>query len=320
VRLVLAAALAPILVAGALATTAFAHTTDTAPPPNPVVATSDSTATVGEYQTTLAGDPATVYHPADAADRRHPVALLLQGANVSRANYARYARATASYGFIVVVPDHSRLVFGVPMLFAEEKQVTDAAAWMTVEDTRAGSPVAGHVDTANLVLLGHSAGGAAGLYAVEGTCMPPFCLVPPYTRPAQLRAAALFGTNSAVPGVPGADPIETAGVPVALLQGSLDTRATPTAAQATYDALTGGPKTLITVLGANHYGITDTANPVGAQPDPSVPTLDRQQSIATIARWSAMWLRAQLGDVAARFYVRFVGPHVDANVLVQRAD
>ncbi|OPC79656.1 hypothetical protein B4N89_00685 [Embleya scabrispora] len=316
-RHALVVCLASVVTAGALAAAPATAGVAPARAANPPAAVVERVDVVGEYEATVAGDPATVYHPQHTRGRRYPVALLLQGADVPRAAYARYARTVASYGFIVVVPDHERIVFGRPMLFAEERQVDDAAAWMAAEDGRAGSPVAGGVDTANLVLLGHSAGGVAALYAVEGTCKPPFCVDPTDARPPQLRAAALYGTNSAAPGVPGADPIETAGVPVALIQGSLDGRASLAAGQATYDAMSGGGKALIVLDGANHYGVTDTQNPVGALPDANIPTLPQEVSVDTAAKWSAMWLRARLGDAAAGFYVYVVGDLVDANVRLQ---
>src|SRR5687767_11722473 len=99
---------------------------------------------VGTYGTTVNGDPADVYHPNTSSPHQPwPVVLLLQGANVGRANYAGFARKVASYGFVVVVPDHTRVIFGVPGLYADGAEATWTVAWAAAENARTGSPVKG---------------------------------------------------------------------------------------------------------------------------------------------------------------------------------
>ncbi|WP_436775815.1 alpha/beta hydrolase family protein [Yinghuangia sp. YIM S09857] len=271
---------------------------------------------VSAYETTVAGDPATVYAPATGTAL--PVALLLQGANVGRTQYASYARAVASHGFVVVVPDHQRVIFGTPGLYPVQEQAARTVAWAQAENTAAASPVLGRVDTGSLVLIGHSFGGAASLYAVQGPCQVPFCVPPGEARPAELKAAVVYGTNTADPAGGGAAPIDTGGIPVAFIQGGRDGLASPSQAEATYDALATGPASLITVPDANHYGLTDVQNPAGSRPDPSAQPLPQAATIDIAARWTALYLRARLGDGwSAAYLYSGLADLVDANATVR---
>jgi hypothetical protein len=259
---------------------------------------------VSTYSTSIGVDPADVYHPVDVADgQRLPVAFLMQGANVDKTLYSGFARGVASYGFVVVVSNHTNVVFGQVGYYQEEWSTNLAQTWMTLEDTRSGSPLQGRIDVDTMVLLGHSYGGAASLFAIGDDCQIPFCMTGVYQRPSNLRAAALFGSNTVTPEaqtleplISGVSPVDLDGVGTALVNGTLDGAATPANARATYDVMSDGPKALISVSGANHYGVTDVQNPVGAKPDPSVQLLPQSTTIETITRWSALWLLAQLGD------------------------
>lgn len=270
------------------------------------------------YAASVGDDAADVYYPESGS--RLPVVLLQQGANVDKSHYEGYARTVAAFGFVVVVPNHVRSVFGVPGLWASADQGLTAVAWSKAENARAGSPLAGRLDPASFALLGHSFGGAAGMATVQGQCAPPFCfgLPPGAVKPAELKAAAFFGTNNAPPGGGPVAPVNNT-VPVALIQGSADGIAAPAAAQATYEALKGTPKAMVTVAGVNHYGITGVQNPPGAVPDPSAQTTDQVEGIRTSARWAALHLKAALGDAFARSYVRYWGDAADPAVTVQQA-
>ncbi|MEU5988064.1 hypothetical protein ABZ806_03710 [Spirillospora sp. NPDC047418] len=268
------------------------------------------------FATTVNGDPADVYAPAPSDIRADlPVALLLQGANVSRSAYAQYARAVAGYGFVVVVPDHHRVIFGQSGLFPEGVQASWTVDWARTEDARAASPLKGRIDTGSLVLLGHSFGGAAALTLTTGVCSPPFCGAP-VPAPAELKGAALFGTNNTPPGGTVNPPVANT-VPVALVQGTADGMAAPAAAEGTYAAIQSPPKMLVSVTGANHYGITDTQNPAGAAPDPSAQTVSQETSVKASARWSAMFLRTVLGDVWSGVWLWGIGDAVDHAVTVR---
>ncbi|MGW4795897.1 alpha/beta hydrolase family protein [Nonomuraea sp. NPDC004297] len=266
---------------------------------------------VGSYETQVGADPATVHLPPGRTEL--PVALLLQGGNVPRQSYARFARTVAGFGFAVVVPDHRRAVGPVSGLFPEAAQLEATVRWAEQEGARAGSPLAGRLDADRLVLLGHSFGAAAGLFAIGGACVPPFCFGPGYQRPAELRAAAFYGAATASQGGT-VVPVANAGVPVALVQGDADGVNAPALARATYDGLSSPPKAYVTVLGANHYGLTDTQTPPGAAPDASPQTIGQEVSIDAAARWSALFLRASLGDALAAAYVYGFGDASDEHV------
>jgi predicted dienelactone hydrolase len=241
-----------------------------------------------------------------------PVALLLQGANVGRQNYRSFARELARHGFVVVVPDHRRRfpplpLLGRPMLLSEPRQVSDLQAALSVWNREGGaSPLAGRLASGRLVVIGHSMGGLAAINALRDVCRWPLCRGP-FRRPAALRGGVAYGTGlrghfgGAIPEV------DTGGRPLALLRGSRDGLTPPAEIGATYRRLRAMPRALITIEGANHYGITDTSEPpavggLGApKPDPNPPAPPQAESIAAIARWSALFLRAYvLAESSAR--------------------
>ncbi|WP_051366695.1 alpha/beta hydrolase family protein [Hamadaea tsunoensis] len=263
---------------------------------------------VQTYTTSVNGDAADVYAPqTSVAHDPWPVVLLLQGANVGRAQYAQFAAKVAGYGFAVVVPDHFQVLYGQPGLYATGDEAAWTVAWAGAENTRTGSPLFGQLDAGRLLLLGHSFGGAAGLSLATGLCTPPFCAVPT-PAPVQLKGAAFYGANA------GGAPVIANTVPVALVQGDADGIAAPAAGLAAYQSVQAPPKLYVLVGGANHYGITNTQNPAGARPDLSAQTLDQAVSVETVARWSAYWLRAQLGDVVGQAWVYGLGDALDTDV------
>jgi hypothetical protein len=81
----------------------------------------------------------------------------------------------------------------------------------------------------------------------------------------------------------------------------------------TYVKIPDPTKALITVEGANHYGITNQ----DSDRDPSRPTLDQATATGAIGRWSGLFLRAQLlGDQGAFNYVYKTGGDLDPTVNV----
>jgi dienelactone hydrolase len=282
---------------------------------------------VASYETTIAanGDPADVYYPVPGGSEgegvRFPVALLLQGADVGREHYEGVAGLIARYGFIVVVPDHQSIGFAGAGLYAEQSEAAEVLAHMWAEDGDALSPVAGAVDTGRLVLVGHSYGGLCGLNIVRGVCEPPTCVGLTFDRPAELVGAAFYGTNAALPFVGTViSTIENDAIPLALVQGTLDGKALPADTQDAYLMIQDPPRAYVGVVGANHYGVCDEDNPEGAAADSSAPAIAQDVAIETIARWSAMFLRAfVLADPAALDYMTDTGGPADpnANVVVE---
>jgi len=132
-----------------------------------------------------------------------------------------------------------------------------------------------------------------GLYAIEGTCQPPFCFGLKFHRPASLKSGVFYGTN--LKGPIGAIPeLENNGIPIALIQGSRDGLAIPADGKETFHKIKNPPKAYVTIEGANHYGITDLNNPPGAKPDTNVPLIPQEDAVEAIGRWSALLLRAYI--------------------------
>ncbi|ROO91026.1 chlorophyllase-like protein [Actinocorallia herbida] len=269
---------------------------------------------VASYTTTVGGDTADVYYPTGISGRL-PVALMLQGAQVGRGFYADYAEAVAAYGFIVVVPDHRRLLFFDLDFYPEQSQAAATADWMGEEDDRSASPLLNRFRLSRIGLLGHSFGGAAGLSVAESKCVFPFCTGLVYDRPSEVKAASLFGTNNKS-FLTGAFADVDNEIPVQLVQGLQDGVALPADAEETYGRVQDDPKQIVRITGANHYGITDVQNPAGADPEVAGQTLTQAQSIEIAARWSARFLLAAFGDDAAEEYIWQTGDAADPYVTV----
>lgn len=269
------------------------------------------------------GDPADVYYPVvrnSAADQL-PIALMLQGALVDKADYSNFAETVARYGFIVVVPNNQRATTGpdgrpVKGLLADQQEVNDVLAQMKVEDANPASPIFRIADTKKLGLLGHSFGGYTGLAAIQNICAPAVCSGS-YARPAELKAGIFYGTNFRNPTNGGTFPtIDNQDIPIGLIAGTLDSVSDFGEVASTYVKVQDKPKALIVIEGANHYGITNQDNVIR---DPNRPTLDQAIATNKIARWSGLFLRAHLlGDRGAFNYVYNTGGDLDPNVSVIR--
>ncbi|QFS50186.1 hypothetical protein GXM_07680 [Nostoc sphaeroides CCNUC1] len=279
--------------------------------------------TVNSYQTTVTTnrDSADIYFPnvanSTTSQQKYPIALFLPGSRVETLEYSQYASIVASYGFTVVVPRRIRSLpaFGFTGLLPEASQINDVLNFMVAENSNPDSPLTGSLDTNNLVLLGHSFGGSVGLTAIDNSCIYPVC-EGKFQLPQQLRAAAFFGTSINV-GTGQFIPIKNQGIPIALLHGNLDGSIPIGLAQESYNLIQEPPKALITINGVNHYGITNVNNPVGARLDPNEPILSQDESIETIARWSALFLRGYaLNDQDALGYINSSGDALDLNVTV----
>jgi len=283
----------------------------------PLAAQADPTAPVqpvpvSTYQSKITNDGTNVYFPTGVTGEL-PVALLLQGAKVNRNFYSQYAATVASYGFIVVTPNHRRLNFFDTNYYTSTSQIGETLSWMATENASATSPLQGHIDTDAMVLLGHSFGGATGLSIAEGKCSIPFCTTLSFSLPAAVKAGSFYGTNNAILGL---YPAINNKIPIQLVQGQSDGMAEPAQAESTYGVIKNGAKQIVRITGANHYGITDVQSPAGAEAEVNTQSLTQAQSIEEAGRWAALWLRAQLGDAAAATYVNSTGDAADALVNV----
>ena len=269
---------------------------------------------VNKYQTTITtnGDPADIYYPDTLETDDFPVALFLQGARVDKANYSNFAGTVASYGFVVIVPNHFQ--FFPPsgnQLFSEVSQIDDVLKYAEIENFNSTSPLEGIIDTDNLALLGHSFGGAVGLSAIGNYCLRLVCNEAEFILPEEVAAGIFYGAYLQDLAIDNND------IPIGLISGSRDGAATPEEIRPSYDLIQNPPKALITVEGANHYGITNVNNPQNAIPDLIDPTLEQDRAIETIARWSGLFLRASIFDDRDAFhYVYNTGEFLEENVTV----
>lgn len=240
------------------------------------------------------GNPIDIYYPnplylPSQRQRKFPIAFLLPGFQVERFYYARYAHQMARHGFVVVVPDGITAVRGRAELFARLEEVPMALTALALELEESRQTFAHLLDSQKLILLGHSHGGTLGLDAIRGA-RPVVANLGDYSRPQALIAAVFFGTflwqdNHNLP-------LDNAELPIALISGSLDSLISPRETQDTYDRIKNSPKAYIMVKGANHYGMTNRNNPPGSPPELSQPKIPQALAIQTIARWSALFVRA----------------------------
>lgn len=277
---------------------------------------------VASYTTTSGVTDIYFPNPSDLKTGNYsfPVALLLQGMNVDKSNYSNYASTVARYGFVVVVPNNKRTL--APLgegLFGETSQLDAVLAQMRAENSNPNSPVVGIVNTEKLGLLGHSFGGGVGLSAIGNLCLPRYCLTP-FSLPTEVKAGAFYATglarnpnfNLPVDFIP----INNS-IPIAIFKGTRDGVIPNFVTDGNYDNIQNPPKTLISLTGANHYGITNTNNPSGSVSDKNIPTIPQDVAIETLARWSGLFLRASiLNDKEAFNYIYFTGDDADRNVSV----
>jgi dienelactone hydrolase len=278
---------------------------------------------VSSYETTIntSQDLVDIYFPIykpNTNTESFPIALFLQGALVDKSNYSEFANIVASYGFVVVVPNNFNEVFtppGFPQgFYSEQELVNQVLDYMKAENSNSNSPIFEIIDISKLVLLGHSYGGIVGLNAIEESCSFPYC-TSEYTRPTELVGGAFYGSDYNQLGIfEKTPPINNDGISIALLAGTLDGLVENNAIEETYNQIQNPPKFFISLLGANHYSITNTNNPF-VIPDSNSPTLDQNVGIETIARWSALFLRANvLNDEDAFNYLYNMGYSLDTNV------
>jgi hypothetical protein len=262
-----------------------------------------------------------------------PVVVVLQGAQVDKEQYSILGKLLAEFGFITVIPNSVRtlpLPFGTG-LYSDVQVVPRAIAAVECEAGETDSPIYGIADTDTVGAVGHSLGGAAVLYAAADVCVIGFCegCLNPYgcpgvfERPGALKAVAVYGTNLVPP--PPAPPIVIqlpydGSIPIAFLSGSVDGISTPDETEATYDTVPP-VKSLVSVVDANHYGINDENNPVGAQPDLLAPGLPQRRGARRIAQTIALWLRWHLtDDLLAEDWFTNAGASLDGVVVVDDLD
>ncbi len=266
-------------------------------------------------------DETDIYYPVLSSSNTDslPVVLFLQGANIDKSLYSNYANIVASYGFIVVIPNHFQFIpqFGIDFLLPETSQIENFVNFIETENSNSNSPIENSFDTNKLALSGHSAGGSVGLTGIGGTCLTLFCNEP-FLLSEKIKAGAFYGTqlpDLSTGDLVSADIVATNNehIPIALIHGERDGAIPIERGRKTFELIEDPPKAFITVEGANHRGIANEDNPG----DPIRPTLEQEIATETIARWNALFLRATvLNAPDALDYVFNTGDGQDPNVTV----
>lgn len=256
------------------------------------------------------GDIADVYWPVvpphlrPALEDAFPLVVVLQGALIDKLQYGTFARALAEQGFFVIVPNHFQTLPGMsePALFTDVNVLKDAIDQMRLQDTTPGTPAHFIVDPERTGFVGHSLGGAVGLYASAGLCVPTICdTTIGFERPEALKAGVVYGASLYdTTGSGELVDLDTSGVAIAMLQGTEDGVSTPAEALDS-EPLLEPSRALIQIEGANHYAICEHNNPLGALAiEPGVVTPEAQQAgIRRVAHWAGVWLREYLGADAS---------------------
>ncbi len=268
-------------------------------------------------------DETDIYFPiAQNPTTTFPIALMLQGGLVDKRDYSNFATLVARYGFIVVVPNHEKKIVrsdkSITGLLVDVNLVNDILDFIQNENFNEKSPVYQRVDPEKMGLLGHSLGGFVGLSAIQELCIPQFC-TDDFTRPKELMAGIFYGASFRDPVTRKFSTIDNRGIPIGLIAGDKDGVAMQADnqlinSQGTYEQIQDPPKILVVVGGTNHYGITNEDN---LEREKIRPTLSQDTATETIARWSALFLRAHLlDDQQAIDYIYNTGDSQDENVTV----
>ena len=243
----------------------------------------------------IAGDETDVYlpQPKVTTDYAFHVALFLQGFDVDKSCYSQFARQLASYGFLVLVPNHKPV--GRPFFAPELEQISKILESLIVE-LQNSHFLNEKLDIQRVALLGHSAGGLTGLQALQNIL--PVSKNKKDDLLPKLVGGVFYGSQFT-----GVQMKKKKEMPIALISGNLDGIVSPELTKKTYENLQSIPKAYMTIKGTNHYGITDTAQPPDGPKEEHLPLLEQHISTHKIAHWSAIFLRAYLlNDKVSRKY------------------
>jgi dienelactone hydrolase len=112
----------------------------------------------------------TVYWSPDAPSPA-PGVVAIPGWTETQAAISQWGTFLASHGFIVMMVDTATAGVAdalVPLPPNRADGLMEGVKTLQAEDSRSGSPIAGKLDTARMVVMGHSMGGGGTLIAASG--------------------------------------------------------------------------------------------------------------------------------------------------------
>jgi dienelactone hydrolase len=267
------------------------------------------------FTVTVNNDPVDIFVPRIAQGEQLIAAILMQGAKVDKSFYSNYAQLLGSYGFIVAIPNHKSLLGNN---FTEQKVFNQVWDYLKKANQDAASALYNRLNSSKLIAIGHSFGGSAVLNILQQKCGMPTC-VGSYRSPAELSSVVVYGTNTKTPLLGGFSEVKTRSIPLLYLQGERDGKAMYRDTLTTFEQKTvGTPRIMITLTGANHYGICNKNNPDGADADQLRSEIDQSLAVETLARWSGQFLRTHnyRDEEAAAYIYQGQGQERDSRVKV----
>ncbi|MFG1775557.1 alpha/beta hydrolase family protein [Micromonospora sp. NPDC049048] len=185
--------------------------------------------------------PVTVWYPADhgtVAVGRFPVVVYSHGLHSLPELHAGLTSRWAAAGFVVAAPAYPHTRRGTARFSRADVRHQPADGWRLIRhlvrlDTRAGDPLAGHLDVARIAAAGHSAGGftTAGMFTSG--------------RSGRLRAGIVIAGGGMAGSFAGP------AAPLLFVHGTADRIVPATVGRAAYQRTTG-PTAFLSLLGQGH--------------------------------------------------------------------
>ena len=236
-----------------------------------------------------------IYYPSTGSS--FPILVLFQGGNVHSSFYSNYAARLASDGYVVYVGNRCDIFIAQYFLYPPASLGNKVLTLATAQNQDTQSPLYGKINTSKIGFLGHSLGGVVGIYAINNICEFPFC-DSGYSFLSSVKAGVFYGS-----GLGGSfnkskfytNSTTGKGIPTGYIQGLNDGANKPATGKVSYDNAIA-TKVYFTLEGANHYGITDSNNPFGANAESNSSALAQSDAISKIASLSLIFLNAYIKE------------------------
>jgi alpha-beta hydrolase superfamily lysophospholipase len=211
-------------------------------------------------------------------DRKFPVISFGHGFMLSAESYRHMADWLVPEGFVVVFPLKERGLHPSHAMLAED--LAFAIRQLSLRETESNSLFFNRIDSVGYV-MGHSMGGGSAVLAAA-------------SHP-EIKGLVLFAPfNTAPSAIEAAKRVDA---PVLIFAGSHDCVTPPDSHQVPiYEALASYDKTLISITGGTHCGMTapDVLCSLGELTCRSGKGLDRDQQHAILSRYLLPWLKSRI--------------------------